>query len=62
MLFNPFGCPGLDNSRHEGWGCLKRNLYRLLILLGILLAIGPVLVLLMIIGGPVLLIKMTNSD
>lgn len=57
MPLNPLGCPGLANSRMQDWGCLKRCLYRLLILLGMLLAVVPVLLLLMVVGGPVLVFK-----
>ena len=38
---NPFGCMGLQDGSYtaKNWGCLKRTLYRLGILIGIILAL-----------------------
>lgn len=44
--FNPFGCPGLQNSDEtaKNWNCLKRMCYRLMVFLLILLALPFVIV------------------
>ena len=55
---NPFGCPGLQNGDHlsRNWGCFRRSMYRLGLLLLIIVLIPIALPIAMLIAGPTLAI------
>lgn len=54
---NPFGCAGLQDQHHGSWGKCKIFFLRILIFIGILIAIPIILPITMVFCGPVILVN-----